>query len=246
MEILLPVMAVILGGIIKGLTGFGYALVSTSLLAVFIPAQQAVAVMIIPLMAGNLEIILETNFEKLRESLEKFSGYILYLLVGTGTGMFFISSIPSRLLQVIVGFIAVTFSVSRLGFMEESFQKLGKICFKAWKPVIGISSGLIYGSSNIGVPVVTYLKSRNLSIQEFTGTLAAIILILSIYRIIIAQVTGIYTANSQILVSMFLTVPAVFAVRSGRFFSGKLPSEKVEKISILLIAVIGLKLLLPF
>ncbi len=247
MDLLIPATTIIiLGGLVKGLTGFGYALISTSLLTIFMPAQQAVAIMIIPLIAGNLELILETDKEELKDCVKNFSGYILSLAAGTTLGMLMISAIPSRTLQVTVGLIAVLYATSKISFIEQKIGKIKEICFRTWDPFIGTTSGVIYGASNIGVPIITYLKSRELSRQKFTGTLAAIILILSLYRIILAQATGIYSGNQDIILSLILAIPTLISVKTGQIISHRLPRDKLEKITLLLILVIGLKLILPF
>ena len=246
MEILLPAVAIVLGGLVKGLTGFGYALISTSLLATIMPAQQAVAVMIIPLIAGNLELVLEIDIEELLNCIRNLSCYLLSLTAGVTAGMFLISFIPSRPLQMAVGAIAAVYSISRLEPVEDKFERLRKICFKSWEPVIGTSSGIIYGASNIGVPIVAYLRSQNLSHEKFTGTLAAIILLLSVYRIFLAELTGIYSGNEKILLSLILAIPAAASAKTGQILANNISTEKLEKLSLILIFVIGLKLLLPF
>ena len=247
MELLISATAIIfLGGLVKGLTGFGYALISTSLLTIFMPAQQAVAIMIIPLIAGNLEMILETDKKELLNCIKNFSTYILSLAAGTTLGMLLISSIPSRTLQITVGLTAVLYTASRTQLIGKKLKKIQEICFKTWEPVIGTTSGLIYGASNIGVPIITYLKSRDLSRQKFTGTLAAIILLLSIYRIILAQTTGIYSGNQNIILSLTLAIPSLISVRTGQIISERLKTENLEEITLILILVIGLKLVLPF
>lgn len=246
MEFLLPAAAVFVGGLIKGLTGFGYALVATSLLTTVLPPQKAVALMIIPLIAGNLELVFEVEKKELKNCMQNFSGYILSITVGVTVGMFAISIIPSRLLQVAVGILAILYSLYRTDIAQSHLKKFERICFNTWEPLIGILSGVVYGSSNIGVLIVAYLKSKDIGHRKFTGTLATIILAVSLYRILLAQVTGIYTGNEEILFSLTLSLPAVVSVKAGKALSGMFSRKLVEKVSLVLIFIIGTKLLLPF
>lgn len=246
MEQILAITAIIiLGGLIKGLNGFGYALVSTPLLGFLMPIEQAVALMIIPLLAANTELIFEIDRKELLNCIENFSGLITSLLIGATAGMLLLSWIPTRPLETAVGLTAVTFSVSKSRFLHEKTSKASEICFKSWEPAIGFLSGIVYGASNVAVTAVAYLKSRDLTQEKFTATLAAIILILSVYRIFLAQVTGLYGGNDRILFSLILGVPALIAVKIGTEISDHLPQKFIQQLSLLTIAVIGLRLLMP-
>lgn len=245
MEQLLAITAIIiLGGLIKGLNGFGYALVSTPLLGLLMPIEQAVALMIIPLLAANAELIFRIERKELVNCIENFSGLITSLLIGATVGMLLLNWIPTRPLEIAVGVTAVIFSASKSRFFHEKISKISEICFKSWEPAIGFFSGIVYGASNVAVTVVAYLNSRDLTQEKFTATLAAIILILSIYRIFLANVTGLYAGNEKFLLSLLLSAPALIAVKTGTEISDHLPQKFVEQLSLLTIAVIGLRLLL--
>jgi uncharacterized membrane protein YfcA len=246
MDPLIPAAIIFLGGLVKGLNGFGYALVSTPLLAVFIPAQEAVALMIIPLIAGNLELAIETDRKELENCIKNFSGFLLFLVAGVTVGMLAISKIPSGPLKTSVGLLALAFTASRTPFLSKGFERLRKLCFRTWEPAIGFISGIVYGASNVGVLIVAYLKSRDLDRQKFVGTLAVAILAVSVYRVLLAQVTGLYTGTDRIILSLALAVPAVAAVWTGEKLSERFTSKTLEQLSILLIAIIGVKLVLPF
>lgn len=237
---------IFLGGLMKGLNGFGYALISTSLLTVIMPAQEAVALMIIPLIAGNLELASGINKKELENCLNAFSGFLLFLGIGVTVGMLTISMIPSRPLKVSVGFISLLFAASRLNFLQKYFLSAKNFCLKKWTPLIGFFSGMVYGASNIAVLVVAYLEAKNLSREKFVGVLSIVILVFSVYRVFLAHITGIYPGTENILFSLLLAIPAVLAVKTGEGLSEKISGEILQRLSTGLIALIGLKLILPF
>lgn len=246
MELLIPAAIVAMGGLIKGLNGFGYAVISTSLLATVLPAQEAVAVMILPLIAGNLELVAETGRKELENCLKNFSGFLLSLTAGVTLGMLTLSFIPSNVLKTGVGMVALLFAASRTPKTATVFEKLSDICFRTWEPIIGLLSGTVYGASNIAVPVVAYLESRNLSREKTVGALAIIILGISVYRVLLARYTGLYTGQEKLLLSLLLTLPALTSVWIGSKLSHRFPETYLEMFSTVMIAGIGLKLLLPF
>ena len=45
------------GGLVTGVTGFGYALISTTTLAVVLDPQTAVVLMIIPVIIANIDLV---------------------------------------------------------------------------------------------------------------------------------------------------------------------------------------------
>ncbi|WP_414837810.1 sulfite exporter TauE/SafE family protein [Candidatus Nanosalina sp. VS9-1] len=244
MEALLAITAaVFLGGLVKGINGFGYALVSTPLLALMMPVQDAVALMIIPLVASNIELASQSSISELENCTRKFSGIIISLLAGVTAGMLALTKIPSRPLEIAVGLTALVFVLSQLQLFEKFFSRISTVCFNTWEPVIGFLSGIVYGATNVAVTVVAYLKSQNLSHRKFTATLAITILGISVYRVFLAEITGLYAGTDRIIFSLLLGIPAVIAVKIGQRSAGKLPEKTVEKISLVTIAAIGLRLI---
>lgn len=244
MDILLVAAAVTLGGFFKGLNGFGYALISTSVLATFLPPEQAVSLMIIPLIAANIELASELGFQELKNCLRNFSGLITSLLIGVTAAMLFIDKIPQDLMRKLVGVLALLYVASNISFMDSFFEKIREFCFKTWEPAIGFFSGVIYGSSNVALPAVTYLKSRKLGERKFASMLGLTILMVSVYRLLIAAGAGLYPNPSSILVSLFAAAIGVTAVFTGRKASEKIPGRFTSLTALVLIAFIGLRLLL--
>lgn len=246
MEFWIPAAIIFLGGLVKGLNGFGYALISTSLLTTIMPAQRAIALMIIPLIAGNLELASGLNRKELENCMNAFSGFLIFLGIGVTVGMLTISIIPSRPLKTSVGITSLVFAGSQTNFLQKYFRSAKNFCLRTWTPLIGFFSGIVYGASNIAVLVVAYLEVKNLSREKFVGVLSVVILIFSIYRILLAQITGIYAGTENILLSLLLAVPSFIAVKTGDRISEKVSGEILQRLSVGLIAVIGLKLILPF
>ncbi len=243
-EIIFIAMAVTLGGLIKGLSGFGYAVVSTPLLALIMPVQEAVAFMIIPLMAANVELVAEADREELKHCLTEFRGLIASMMAGVTVAMLLLSWMPVRPMEMAVGLISVLFVLSRTPFASNHFERLKDVCFRTWEPLIGLFSGIIYGASNVGVATVAYLKSMGIEREKFVATLAAIILGISIYRVALAQQLGLFTAPENILISAGFAVPAVISVAVGQRLAGRISDNLIEQVSLATILLIGLRLLI--
>lgn len=248
MEITLLIAAVTLGGLIKGLNGFGYALVSTSLLSIILPAQEAVALMIIPVIAANIEIVNKLSLKEIKAGLRRFKLYIAGTFTGVIAGMLLIDTIPSTLLKNAVGFLVLIFVASRIPKVSRIFSRLNRFCAEnpRIEPVLGVFSGVVFGSSNVGVLTVAYFRELDLTREKFVSLIALTILIASIMRIGLASYLGLYTGTEKILVSALLSVPGLISVKFGDMIGEKLPEKMTEKVSMILLIIIGLKLLGTF
>jgi len=248
MNLLLVTTAIVLGGLIKGLNGFGYALVSTSLLTLIMPPQEAVALMIIPVILANIELTAKLSKKEVKACLERFKSYITGVFFGVTAGMLLIDYMPQTLLKKAVGLLVLLFVASRIPRIAENFSDIKKFCVENPKlePVLGILSGLVFGSSNVGVPVVAYFKEIELSRDKFLSMIALTILSASFIRVPIAQKTGLYTGTDTILLSALLGLTGIVAVKTGDMLAQKLPQKTIEKASLTLLVLVGLRLLGTF
>lgn len=239
------ITAVILGGLTKGLNGFGYALVSTSLLSLVMPAQEAVALMIMPLIIANIELTAKLSVEELRSCLDRFKAYIAASFIGVALGMLLIDYMPSLLLKKAVGLLVLGFVASRTRKISQIFSTAKNFCVENPKiePLLGLFSGLVFGASNVGVPFVAYFKELELSRQKFVSMIAVTVLASSLLRIGLAASLGLYTGTDSILFSAALGIPGLAAVKLGDSMGEKLPQKTTEKASLLLLLAIGLRLL---
>lgn len=248
MELLIAVAAaaVFAGGVSKGLNGFGHALIATSLTAVVLPAPEAVALIIPSLIAANIELANSLEKKELIRCTRRFKYYILAILAGVTAGMAAIDYIPVSVLKAAIGVFAVVYAVSRMQRFEALNARVQDICFRSHESFIGLLTGVVYGSTNVALPAVSYLESRDLSLRQFKGVLAFVILGVSVYRLALASALGFFPGTDRLMLAAGLAVPAVIGVKMGEGLSGRLNKEVVRKFSLLLIAVIGLRLLASF
>ena len=75
------------GGLVTGVTGFGYALISTTTLTVVLDPQTAIVLMIVPVIIANLTLIGELDRTGIRRCVRRFQWFIVLATVGTLLGM---------------------------------------------------------------------------------------------------------------------------------------------------------------
>ena len=183
--LLLAFAAVFLGGFVKGLSGFGYALVSTMMIASFFPVNQAVSFLIIPLAAIQVGLVAELESEEVKTCLNNFEVYIVSITAGTVLGFYLVSSMPASIVKTALGVVTLAFAASQTN-LNLLGDKLKDKCFRrsnyAQAP-LGMLSGLIFGSTNVGIQIVAYLRSMDLREGKFIGLLALVMIPVSVLRV---------------------------------------------------------------
>lgn len=236
---------VVLGGLIKGLAGFGFGIAATALLTNILPPQQAITLMILPLLAVNIPLIFESSQNKLVNCIEKFKIFILSGIAGTFAGLILIGAVPSNILSIIVGLIAIVYVYFKQNIFNKPFnKKLITTCFtEKWynQSIIGILAGLIFGIANVGLLFVTYISRIEINQRTFAGLLSLVILVTASIRALFSYQTGLYTMDLLYL-SIILTIPAIIASSIGSKLSHKISDKKMHTIVLLLIFVAGARI----
>lgn len=233
-----------LGGLVKGLTGFGYALVSTGILLTFLPPESAVGLMIVPLIAANAEVLNELTWTELKKCATSFQYYLIPLLAGAVTGTSAAGVLPGDFVSAAIGLMVLIYAMDRL--VGDSLQKFADYCFSHGTTVqagTGFVSGLIYGATNTGVQIIAYLDSRDLEREKFVGMIGLSMIAVSIARLGVASYLGFFRGFSDIYLTSVMALSGVLAVYLGRKLSGRLEPDKVEMAAELLLIVIGVRLL---
>lgn len=248
LSVALITVVVLFGGLVTGITGFGYALVSTTTLAMLFDPQSAVVLMIIPALVANVPLLRELSHEKLKHCIRHLWAFIVAATIGTLVGMVLFRRIPTDGLTlalgvITLGYVAVSqnaLSVQRQHPFHESeldprihaFSRLG----------IGLGGGLVFGASNIGIPLVAYLDSLDLERATFVGVVALIFLGVSTARVGTAWGLGLYGAGPLLWLSLGASIAGVIGVVSGEHVRHLLPDRYVGIGVQLLLVIIGLRL----
>jgi uncharacterized membrane protein YfcA len=237
---------VIVAGATNGLAGFGFAVVGTMALATIIDPATAVVFMILPILAVNVSLVRDLSQRELRTCSQRFGPLIAAALVGTVVGMAVLDRLPEAPLRVGLGLLTLGFvataqkRVPLPGWVSVGNSDLGKTPFA----MIGIGgvSGALFGGTNVGVQLVAYLRSFDLSHSLFVGVVALVFLGLSITRVAFAGVFGLYPSAAVAGASVLATVPAVAGVAVGKQLRTAI-SDRARRAAVLtLLSIIGLRL----
>lgn len=236
----------LVAGTVNGLAGFGFALVGTMALATVIEPSTAVVLMIIPILSANATLVSELSVAELRSCGRRFWPLVLAALVGTLLGMVVIDRLPGSPVRVGLGLITLAFVLSRESVVPMPSLGGGRIDREGTgvMVVVGGVSGLLFGATNVGVQLVAYLRSIDLSHGLFVSVVAMVFLGINALRVGAAAAFGLYPSLAVVWLSVAAVVPSVLGVAAGRRLRQRVSSRQREIAVLGLLTVVGVRLVL--
>jgi uncharacterized membrane protein YfcA len=243
------VLAVVLvAGAVNGVAGFGFALVGTMALATVVEPATAVVFMIVPIFAVNLSLVGELSVSQLRTCGRRFAPLLGAALVGTVAGLAALEVLPAAPLRVGLGLLALAFVLNaQQAVPVPGLERAKDGCFVESTPAmigVGGGSGLLFGGTNVGVQLIAYLRSCDLSHGLFVGVVAMVFLGLNGVRVVAAAALGLYPDAPVFLASVGATLPAVAGVAVGKRLRHRVGDRDRRTVVLGLLTVIGVRLVL--
>ncbi|MFB6205594.1 MAG: TSUP family transporter [Haloglomus sp.] len=239
------VFAVVLaGGLVKGVAGFGYAVVATAALASVLDPATAVVLLIVPTLVANLSLLRELDREALSSCLRQFGPYLAGAVVGTLVGMALLGRVPKPVLALGLGLFTAAYVVARQPYVAvPGLATLRDYCFSLdgrGMAALGVASGAVFGVANAAVQVVAYLDSRDLDRSTFVGVLSMVLVGISTVRVGAAAALGLY--EGAFALSVAAAVPGLVGVSVGNRLRPRIPERYQTAGTLLLLAVIATRL----
>lgn len=109
---------------------------------------------------------------------------------------------------------------------------------------VGGISGILFGGTNVGVQLIAYIRSCDLSHGLFIGVVAMVFLGLNAIRVAAAALFGLYPSTTVAIASLVAAVPAVLGVAVGKRFRTSI-DHRHRRLTVLgLLTLIGIRLVL--
>jgi uncharacterized membrane protein YfcA len=232
------------GGLVKGVAGFGYAVVATAALATALDPATAVVLLIVPTLAANLSLLRELDRASFASCLARFGPYLGGAVVGTLAGMALLGRVPEAVLALGLGLFTAAYVVGRQPYVAvPGLASLRSYCFSPGRvgmALLGLGSGVVFGVANAAVQVVAYLDSRDLDRSTFVGVLSLVLVGVSAVRVGAAAALGLY--EGALALSVAAAVPGLVGVSVGNRLRPRVPDRYQVAGTLLLLAVIAVRL----
>jgi uncharacterized membrane protein YfcA len=237
---------VLVGGLVTGVTGFGYAVFATATLASLFEPETAVVLVILPIVAANLSLVRELDRAGLRSCVSRFWPFVGAAAIGTVFGMAALSRVPTAPLTLALGVLTLGYVGFAQPWVRLPFEaRLATYCLvetPAMKGSLGFVSGLVFGGTNVGVQVIAYLESLDLDHATFVGVVAMIFLGIGGVRIATAWALGLYGSTGLVVLSAAAAIPGLLGVALGKRLRPLVSVTQRNAAVYLLLVVIGTKL----
>jgi uncharacterized membrane protein YfcA len=229
---LLAVLVVGLAGLLTGMTGFGFSVLSVPLLLlVYAPPEVVVvALCLVPLTSAFL-LLTPTLRGKLDWRLcLALSGCSL---VGLPIGLWIFHRVDGVWVNALVGLALVAFAWYGL-FSDRSWSSRG-----AWVVPSGVLGGILATSTGLSGPAVAmYVHGRRLSNPAQVATMSAYVGIVSILGVALLAVRGEVGAPALELVAWLAPI-ALVGVAVGRWWADR-RHDTIDRLTLYALGLMGL------
>ncbi len=206
-------------GIAHGVSGFGFPLISTPVVAMFTDVRSAVLLTLLPNILVNLISIVKGG--NWRESLSKYWPVAVYVVIGTFLGTRLILVAPAEPLRLLLAAIIVV-------YLKQDDVKLLDWSIINRHPqaaglVFGLLGGVLSGAVNVALPpLIIYFSALGLVPLAMTQILNLCFLGGRVAQVTTFGSVGAYNAN--ILLFVLPSVGAALCgVLIGGYFQSRIP-----------------------
>jgi len=236
---LMTALVALIIGLSKGGLGGMPGALATPLMALVMPADQAIGLL--------LPILMLADVFAVALHWRRWNGRLVWLLipgavVGVTIGTYFITNAPTRTLQIALGVIVLMFAIYKI--FEKRILGLFHYQPRDWH---GLVAGTITGFSSAlahtgGPPVSVYLLMQDIPPGVFNATAAIFFLILNWIKVPYYWYAGLF--NFQLLWQVVWILPLVpVGVWLGKQFSNKVNKETFDRVMVALLVIASILLI---
>ena len=228
----------VLGGMVKGVTGIGLPAFLVGTLSMFFAPREVVGIILLPIMVTNIRQALIG--EPVLKVLYRYRWLALFSCLTIFVTSYLAQYVPNHILLILVGCAVALFGITSL---TVAFPKIPDRWDSFSQKATGFFSGLLGGLTAIwGPPIVAYLISRDTQKDEFVQVTG---LMFSVASFLMAG--GIYLAGEiswpQLGLSASMVPMAFGGIFLGEAIRRRLDKDMFFKVVLVAFIVIGLNLI---
>lgn len=232
------ILIIVLSSLIKGMTGFGFALFSFPLLLIWFEPKEIVPVLMICNLIASIFITLQKKEHRL---LDKKS----YLLIGAGSaftilGVIALSSINGKLLVHLSGLLFLLLTLFSLRKRKPIQRELSNHVYLWAGSLVGFITGAVSVS---GPPLALFLRSANVSNRKFREIFAWFSVITAVIAILGYAQAGLITAQTLKL-SVVCTPILLAGTIVGKKLNSNLSLDRFQTINMVLTLIASILLII--
>jgi len=198
----LALTAVLFASVVRGATGFGFALVLAPIMLLLLEPTAVVAVNLVLGVVSHI-VVLVSSFR--RVGWRKILPMVVGSLAGIPLGVWIITVISPAALTILIGAVTLFFAVLLAIGITRTFQREAPVAGTA-----GFLSGILNSATSLGgPPVVLFMHNQEWPKEVIHPSLAAYFLLASAFSLVGLSVAGLVEVDT-VLTAASLT-PALLA-----------------------------------
>ena len=199
MDMLLWMLAVLVGYFVKGVAGIGNTLVVTSAMSYTRTNAEITPVELLLCIPTNLVV---TWVYRKYINWKLAIAPLCMVLIGDILGVLLLKNVDVTAMKMVFGVVLILLSVEQL--WRELRGKPGKAAHPALMLALGISAGVLCGMFGVGALLAAYLARTTTDDMTYKGTMSVIFTVENAFRVVAYSVTGLLTIASLINAAMLL------------------------------------------
>lgn len=216
---------------VQGITSFGFSLVSLPLLALILPLETIVPMLVVFSLFLNIIV-----FTKVKGHVNKKQIVILIVfgLISIPLGIYGLQSVDESMIKMIAGIIIVISSIAMNFGLKIKFKNQ-TLAYG----LTGLLSGVLNGASSLsGPPVILLLSNEGVNKDNFRKTLSTYFTVLNLFTVPIFIASGVLTADVAMdTVKLFPAM--VIGTLLGIGIGNRLHERFFTKMTLILIFIMG-------
>jgi len=225
-------LIIALAGVVQGVIGFGFALISVPVLSSFIPITTVVPAIVCFSTISNLLIIHKSIKYVV---FKKIILMLVFGILGIPLGVYFLKYTNPILLKTSAGVLVITTGLLMMRGYKQKF-KSEKISYS----IAGLTSGVLNGSLSLsGPPIAFFLSNEGYDKVEFRANLTFYGIITNIIAISIYFNTGMLGENVLKVVLGGL-ISLILGTYVGILVAKKIPNNTFKNLVLIMLIAVGL------
>jgi len=237
-EILGIVVALVLGGMVKGIVSIGVPLVAMPILSQFLPIQQAVLLLSMPIILGNIPQALEGG--EMLPTVRRIAAPLIGTVLGNIVGVTVLISLAPHRAQAAAGGLLI---LAALLLLAAPKLTLSPALARPAGFVFGFGAAMMESIASVPGPLLAmYLIATGATGKAFTKQIA-IILVVSILTLILTFSGGAHTSLTDLAISTAASVPVIIGIMLVRPLRDKLPPGAFRILVLLFVLAAALQMI---
>lgn len=224
-QLLVVVLASLVGATVKSVTGLGYPLLAVPLLALVIGVEDAVVLIALPNLAANIYLCWETR--EVRRQARDLPVLVGFGIVGAVVGTIALVSLPEEPLLIA---LALAIAVFVVNFFRRPDLAMSQRTATRWSPAVGSVIGLLQGAIGVSGPVLaSWVHAYRLPPRVFVHSITLIFAVTGAAQIVVLAVQGEFTAD-RLVAAAAAAVPVAIVTPLGVRVRDRLAGPAFERV----------------